>query len=48
MKFSTSRVEVWIEQIGTGAARYYDLAPVAPGETRLELDGLADKLGFDP
>jgi hypothetical protein len=48
VKFTTSRVEVWIEQKATGARRYYDLAPVAPGDQRLILDGLADKLGFDP
>jgi hypothetical protein len=48
VKFSTSRVEVWIEQTATGVVRYYDLPPVAPGARRLTLDGVADKLGFDP
>ena len=48
VKFSTSRIEVWIEQTGSGVVRYYELPAVAPGEQRLSLDGLADKLGFDP
>lgn len=47
-KFSTSRIEVWIEQTGSGVVRYYELPAVTPGEQLLELDGLADKLGFDP
>lgn len=48
IKFSTSRVEVWIEQTATGVVRYYDLPTVLPGAQRLALDGLADKRGFDP
>ena len=48
VKFSTSRIEVWIEQTGSGAVRYYELPAVTPGEQLLDLDGLADKLGFDP
>jgi hypothetical protein len=48
VKFSTSRIEVWIEQTGSGVIRYYELPEVTPGEQRLSLDGLADKLGFDP
>jgi hypothetical protein len=48
VKFSTSRIEVWIEQTGSGVIRYYELPAVTPGEQLLRLDGLADKLGFDP
>ena len=48
VKFSTSRIEVWIEQTESGVIRYYELPEVAPGEQLLRLDGLADKLGFDP
>ena len=46
VKFSTSRVEVWLEQSATGTVRYYDLPAVTPGATLLTLDGLADKVGF--
>jgi hypothetical protein len=48
VKFSTSRIEVWIEQTGSDVVRYYELPAVTPGEQLLSLDGLADKLGFDP
>lgn len=48
VKFSTTRIEVWIEQTGKGVVRYYELPEVTPGEQLLSLDGLADKLGFDP
>ncbi len=48
VKFSTSRIQVWIEQTATGELQYYDLAAVEPGDRLLTLDGLADKLGFDP
>ena len=48
VKFSTSRIEVWIEQMATGERQYYDLSAVAPGDQILTLDGLADKLGFEP
>jgi hypothetical protein len=47
VKFSTTRIEVWIEQTGKGVVRYYELPEVTPGEQLLSLDGLADKLGFD-
>lgn len=47
VRFSTSRIEVWIEQLGSGDVRYYDLA-AASGDQLLELDGLADKAGFNP
>jgi hypothetical protein len=48
VKFSTSRIEVWIEQTSRGIVRYYDLAAGAAGEDQIPLTGLADKLGFDP
>jgi hypothetical protein len=48
VKFATVRIEVWIEQTGSGVVRYYELPAVTPGEQRLSLDGLADKLGFEP
>jgi len=44
VKFSTSRVEVWVEQVSSGQVRYYDLAPAAPGFD--ELPGLFDREGF--
>jgi ELWxxDGT repeat protein len=43
---TTSTVHVWIEQIATGVVRYYELRGSAPG--RDELDGLFDRLGFEP
>ncbi|MDX2000705.1 MAG: hypothetical protein SF066_23530 [Thermoanaerobaculia bacterium] len=43
---TTSTVHVWIEQIATGVSRYYELRGSAPG--RDELDGLFDRLGFEP
>jgi hypothetical protein len=33
---------------GDSSVRYYELPEVTPGEQRLSLDGLADKLGFEP
>lgn len=46
VKFSTSRVQVWIEQISTGTVRYYDLAGATPGSS--DLPGLFDREGFQP
>lgn len=46
VKFSTSNVEVWIEQIMTGVVRYYVLAGATPGVD--ELPGLFDRHGFEP
>ena len=48
VKFSTSQIEIWIEQLSTSAVRYYKLDAVAPGQQFLSLEGLADKLGFSP
>jgi len=46
VKFTTSRVEVWIEQISTGTVQYYELEGASPGSS--ELPGLFDRLGFQP
>jgi hypothetical protein len=46
VKFSTSQLEVWIEQTRTGVIQYYQL-PQASADSGT-LDGLFDKLGFLP
>ena len=46
VKFSTSTVEVWIEQSATGAMRYYRLPGASPGDD--VLGGLFDREGFAP
>lgn len=46
VKFSTSTVEVWIEQLSTGVRRYYRLEGASPGSS--ELPGLFDRDGFRP
>lgn len=46
VKFSTSTIEVWIEQISTGERRYYRLEGANPGSS--ELPGLFDRTGFEP
>lgn len=46
VKFTTSEVEVWIEQLASGQVRYYRLAGASPGVD--ELPGLFDRGGFDP
>jgi len=46
VKLSTSRVEVWIEQIATGVTKCYVLAGAEPGSSSLE--GLFDRTGFLP
>lgn len=52
VKFSTSRIRIWIEQAATGLVRYYELEPVGPlppGAGALSiLDGLIDRAGFLP
>lgn len=45
-KFTTSQVEVWIEQLSTGDLQYYFLAGPWPGLD--DLPGLYDRLGFQP
>lgn len=44
--FTTSRVEVWIEQVSTGVGRYYRLEGAQPASG--ELDGLFDRIGLLP
>ena len=46
VKLTTSRVEVWIEQLSTNLSRYYSLAAARPGVD--ELPGLFDRDGFPP
>ncbi len=46
VKFSTSTVEVWIEQESTGTVRYYLLEGASPGVD--VLPGLFDRTGFLP
>ena len=46
VKFSTSTVEVWIEQLSTGVVRYYRLEGASPGVDTLP--GLFDRTGFLP
>ena len=46
IKFTVSRVEVWIEQLSTGEINYYELESV-PGDTSV-LPGLVDKNAFLP
>lgn len=52
VKFSTSRVRIWIEQVATGVVKFYELEPVGPvdpgGGTLSVLDGLIDRTGFLP
>ena len=48
VKFSTSQIEVWLEQIATGAIRSYRLAPAEPGQRLIPLEGLAHRQGFAP
>ncbi len=46
VKFSTSTVEVWIEQQETGLTQYYLLEGASPGSDTLP--GLFDRTGFQP
>ena len=46
VKFSTSTVEVWIEQRPTGLLRYYRMEGASPGSS--DLPGLFDRDGFPP
>lgn len=46
IKFSTSQIEVWIQQVSTGQVKYYVLP--AAGPTSDELEGLFDRTGFQP
>lgn len=46
VKFTTTAVEVWIEQLGSGEIRHYFLAGARPGFD--ELPARFDRLGFRP
>jgi hypothetical protein len=46
VKFTTGKVEVWIQQTSTGAGKYYELDAARPGQDLLE--GLFDRMGFRP
>jgi hypothetical protein len=46
VRFTTSTVEVWIEQVSTGEMRYYRLEGASPGDD--DLTGLFDRQGFLP
>jgi len=46
VRFTTSTVEVWIEQTATGAVRYYHLDGAEPGSD--DLTGSFDRMGFMP
>jgi hypothetical protein len=46
VKFTTSQVEVWVQQIKTGIVRYYLLPGATP--TGSDLPGLFDRFGFRP
>lgn len=46
VKFSTSQVEIWVEQLSSGDLRYYRLAGASPGVDTLP--GLFDRNGFTP
>lgn len=46
VRFSTSTVEAWIEQLSTETVKHYRLEGVSPGSS--ELDGLFDRDGFTP
>ena len=46
VRFSTSTLEVWIEQEETGILRHYRLEGATPGSS--DLDGLFDRDGFPP
>ncbi len=46
VKFNTTKTEVWIRQVSTGATKYYSLPALAPDSDTLP--GLVDKTGFLP
>ena len=46
VRFSTSTIEVWIEQLSSGEIQYYRLEGASPGSS--DLSGLFDRDGFDP
>jgi hypothetical protein len=46
VKFTTSTVEVWVEQISTATTKYYVIEGAALGKD--DLTGLFDRQGFEP
>ena len=46
VKFNTSRVDIWIEQITTSIVKHYVLEGASPGND--VLPGLFDRTGFTP
>jgi len=46
VKFSTSTIEIWIDQVASGQVRYYRLEGASPGHD--VLPGLFDRTGFQP
>jgi len=46
VKFSTSQIEIWAEQLSSGVVNYYLLEGASPGSD--ELTGLFDRTGFTP
>lgn len=46
VRFTLARVEVWVEQTGTGMVNYYDLPALDRGDA--ELTGLVDMEAFSP
>ena len=46
VKFSTSQIEAWVEQLSSGQLNYYELDPVTPGSS--DLTGFFDRTGFEP
>ncbi len=46
VRFTTSTVEVWVEQVASGDQRYYLLEGATPGSS--DLSGLFDRAGFEP
>ena len=46
VRFSTSTIEVWIEQLSSGTLKYYRLEGATPGSS--DLTGLFDRDGFTP
>ncbi len=46
VKFSTSQIEAWIQQLSTGQINYYELDPATPGSS--DLTGFFDRYGFGP
>jgi len=46
VKFSTSQIEIWAEQLSSGVVNYYRLDGASPGSDALT--GLFDRTGFTP